>query len=411
VRQVGLEPDWGLGLVLLDAILQSLAEYAAVRAAIVEEPLLAAQMDMLVGSPYLGAIRVTVDSVVNAAVGSTIKAVGQPIFDGATFDTCYAEIEASLASPDVMHIVLAPLLGYSSETEVVRLTPTLSIRPLNESELARAIDLGLVTSIFGPGRPIFDPPSHTIELSRPVPKTLGDLPIEPVDALQRFQLESDNVPAHVVSGLRLFKGGNLATSGRMDSSSFYFMRDGGSYRVDDRPLLRYQPGYHLSESEAEQFVAFYQACNSEPVAKSPGLAMALRRMSFHSERPRPDDQIVDLMIAAEALFLGGRDDPERGEQRYRLALRAAAYTPTNTWDRRQLFRLFRSAYDARSVVAHGGTVNKCRLPDGQDIALVDFVKVAAEQLRSALKRAIEDTATAAKPFAVDWEALLLARLD
>jgi hypothetical protein len=39
---------------------------------------------------------------------------------------------------------------------------------------------------------------------------------------------------------------------------------------------------------------------------------ALRRFGFAAERSRPEDRIIDLMIAAEALFLRG------GEQRRAL---------------------------------------------------------------------------------------------
>jgi hypothetical protein len=56
------------------------------------------------------------------------------------------------------------------------------------------------------------------------------------------------------------------------------------------------------------------------------LANAVRRFSYACERDRPDDRLVDLMIAAESLFLGGESGPgNRGELSYRLSLRAAFF--------------------------------------------------------------------------------------
>jgi hypothetical protein len=34
-----------------------------------------------------------------------------------------------------------------------------------------------------------------------------------------------------------------------------------------------------------------------------GLALALRRLSYQAQRERPDDELLDIMIAAEAIYL------------------------------------------------------------------------------------------------------------
>jgi len=44
---------------------------------------------------------------------------------------------------------------------------------------------------------------------------------------------------------------------------------------------------------------------------------ALRRFNFAAERTLPEDAIVDLMIAAETLFLSEAAPVDRGELRYR----------------------------------------------------------------------------------------------
>lgn len=57
------------------------------------------------------------------------------------------------------------------------------------------------------------------------------------------------------------------------------------------------------------------------LARNKGLALALRRLSYQAQRERPDDELLDIMIAAEALYLTELgNEPYRGELNYCLAL-------------------------------------------------------------------------------------------
>lgn len=61
------------------------------------------------------------------------------------------------------------------------------------------------------------------------------------------------------------------------------------------------------------------------------------------------------MIAAEALFLSDLgSSTDRGELKYRLALRAAHFIEAADLTRRQVFEHMKRAYDVRSAIAHGG---------------------------------------------------------
>jgi hypothetical protein len=136
--------------------------------------------------------------------------------------------------------------------------------------------------------------------------------------------------------------------------------------------------------------------------------MAMRRLSYAAERTRAEDQIVDLMIAAEALFLEGGDDPYKSELRYRLSLRAAQFAPSERWGRHDIYRLFREAYDARSKVAHGGSVGSLSLPGKQEAMLSEFNTVVEEHLRAAVHKAVNQCVQTRRRFAVEWEAELLS---
>jgi hypothetical protein len=408
VRQEVAETDWSITAIRVWSRIEALPEYQGVLHAIEEEPSLASQMNTLVGGPTM-AMRIEPNIMVRSILGRVLKG-GQRQISLEEFNTAYADVVDGLASPTIDHSVVAPLMGFDSEFDRVPLSSSIGLRRMTEDEIGRTIDLGLVVSSFGPGRPVFHPPTFAIEFTRVVSKRVGDASADPEEAT-RLQQEADDGVIDALSVLRLFKAGNLDIAGHFESSSLYFLRGGGSFRSRERRRPTGQPTYRLRMAELEELQSFYKACDSKYVKQSKGLAMAIRRFGFSAERSRADDQIVDLMIAAEALFLEGSDNPQRGEQRYRMSLRAAAFTPTDVWTRRQLFSLYRTAYDARSIVAHGSIVEKCKLPDGKEISLPGFVVAVQEQLRRAIKRAVVQSATARKRFSVDWEGLLLMALD
>jgi hypothetical protein len=80
------------------------------------------------------------------------------------------------------------------------------------------------------------------------------------------------------------------------------------------------------------------------------LALALRRLSYQAHRQRVEDELVDILIAAEALYLS--DVGYATELSFRLAHRAAALCSPQklSMTRRNVFDLMRSAYGVRSVI-------------------------------------------------------------
>lgn len=138
------------------------------------------------------------------------------------------------------------------------------------------------------------------------------------------------------------------------------------------------------------------------------LSNALRRFRYAGDRERPDDRIVDLMIAAESVFLSDTGDPQsRGELRYRLALRSAFFIELPSWTRRQVFNVMSRAYDTRSEVVHGEEVNSVTL-QGEQVPLAAFADLVEEHLRTALRKAVKIAAgSPARVQLMDWEDLIL----
>jgi hypothetical protein len=135
----------------------------------------------------------------------------------------------------------------------------------------------------------------------------------------------------------------------------------------------------------------------------------MRRFELAAERSQPEDEIVDLMIAAESLFLTETSKRDRGEMRYRLATRVALLVGTTLDERMRLWDFARKAYDARSVIVHGGTPAEKDLLglDGQPLRLDLFADELEQVMRQALQIASR-TVAEGKPFPPNWEELMFA---
>ena len=173
--------------------------------------------------------------------------------------------------------------------------------------------------------------------------------------------------------------------------------------------LLHVPRYALSADDVEPLRRVWRALRSEGVKKREALGGALRRFEYSGERCRPEDRLVDLIIAAESLFLDDAGDPQsRGELRYRLALRSAFFAEMPGLTRRQVFDLMRRAYDTRSSVVHGKIPKSVQL-SGEVLPLEEFTDKVEDLIRTCLTKAVEiaQAETRRKPL-LDWDTLILA---
>ena len=129
------------------------------------------------------------------------------------------------------------------------------------------------------------------------------------------------------------------------------------------------------------------------------LTIALRRFRYATQRVRDDDRIVDLMIAAEALFIPrGRDTDEL---RFRTALNAAYFLGGSAADRRRIFEVVRAGYDLRSSVAHGEPASPVRA-NGLLLTVPELLETLEPLLRKALQKRLRNAGES-----IDWDLLTL----
>jgi hypothetical protein len=110
----------------------------------------------------------------------------------------------------------------------------------------------------------------------------------------------------------------------------------------------------ISESDAQSLIDIWKLLHGQHISKyQKRVANAARRVYYSDTRMHPEDMIVDCMIAAESLYL----DEEKNELSFRLSVNAAMWASDHNLERKRIFELFKNAYNLRSKVVHGGSVN------------------------------------------------------
>jgi hypothetical protein len=333
---------------------------------------------------------------------------GRYEFDAEHFAREYAAFEEVYYSPDILYEVVAPLQGLLIYNPV-RLSDDLAIDHLKESELnlSRRPRRGSTS-----GDPV-EAKLCAVRSSCRLPKIVGDdveIDLEAARKDDAKQAETNDRVEQVISALRLCGIESVFPAAIIHRTNRW------SFGHDRMFPGRFQPDIHFSTQAdgpwLSSFKQFWDGLQSERVHKCKFLDTAVRRYSYAHERHRLEDKIVDLLIAAEALFLSDykKDDPYIGEIRYRMSLRAAAFLATDGESRRRIFRQMRAAYDLRSLVVHGGEAEKVKLPkqtDGSPPQLEDFVWTIQELVRVALHKAIGLALRPKTPAAlVTWDELI-----
>ena len=167
---------------------------------------------------------------------------------------------------------------------------------------------------------------------------------------------------------------------------------------------RYNFGAPDSVPSFSDFAKAWAAFDSETVRGTPFLQLAIRRLTLAAARNDEKDRLLDLMIAAEALFLAGDGQAELS---FKLALRAALYLGDGSSVRRDIFKHFRRAYDLRSKIAHGEDPPVLALK-GSEMSSSEFVSAMADYLHRAVIKAAKQISQEPKSpkKLMDWDSLM-----
>lgn len=393
--------------------LSALDSWTAVLSAIHETAEVARQMDTMVGTSQR-ATRLEAQRLGSVVLPRPTEA-GQV---DEVFEQRYAELEAFLVADLIEQVVVWPVSRLSVHMMPLVLEPQVELDLMTDAELATALSLELVRSIF-PGHLQLDPDDEDRTCLRYrywLPKVVGVVAGEDDEVARRAWTDTENSLRKLrqcfEEALALTLAEPKLVAGRFIVAGGDWTPFGHSVAFDLAAVNRrvWTPPVALDAQQTHDLGAVWKLLRRlGPEPRHQGLALALRRLSYQAQRERPEDELLDLMIAAEALYLSSvGNETYRGELSYRLALRAAAYAEHlgPPFSKRDVFRLMQTAYEARSAIAHGGTPKPARLKlRGSTATLHDVVGATRSVLRSASKAALVQAIESTWP--PDWDDLVI----
>jgi hypothetical protein len=380
--------------------LAELPEYKRCHEALLADPKIAEQLDVLVGAGSRMSRSPTAEQLMRDLLGLGVRH-GDYRFDAERFEREYALFEEAFYGDDILYDIMVPLENLLIKG-AVRLSDDLEISPLTEEDIdpygISKVNLDIYGGLRGKPcavRSKFRAPKvvrrddeqdvgevGSAERAEYYSKQLGEFK----EYRARQERLNERIE-EVVNALRLFGVESVFHVVIIYRASKWFGHDA----VFPNPVRGGVPlVYDYDEEWLNMFRQLWQGVQSEGVTRRKYIGLAMRRLGYAHERHRVEDRIIDLLIAAEALFLsdtGG--ETYRGELQYRLAQRAGVLLGGDPAGRLKVYRHMREAYKLRSKVVHGGNPGQLRLEDGRPVSLEEFVETTKVYLRLALRKIID----------------------
>ncbi len=416
-RQTRSTPLWGVYYREHRDMLSALEQYEPCVRALESDPLISPQLGVPIPllvqlsgfnpSPSIDSHGVMLRVVTDVLAG-VVNHQGRMGFDEQAFDREYGAMEDAFRAEYVTVHSFAPLVGFASEASFILLEDNLTVVRLSDQERLACAHIG--EAVFEE-KMVHGVPAFGIKITHRFPKTVGGGirgrdPQEDAIWADVFALQSR--ASEVLCALSAYRRGGCWAPETINYTDSWF-RKHQSPRGQSLRLPRTERPYMLDTTAAEGLPVFWWELHSQGVSAERYLDVAVRRLRYAVERERPDDKLIDLIVAAEALFLndtkGG--DGRRG-QGQKLANRIAAFIAGSTEEYRIVRARLDTSYRARNAIMHGDRPSHVGpLTDDQ---LEELTTSVEEDVRTALRRMIR---LAADPLRacplVNWEELIPER--
>lgn len=374
-------PHYSSRLAFLSTDFESLPSFEKCVELAKKDEVIGPQLDAFVGGIFGARVRLDMQQIMRSLLGPMISDEGRIKYSEDRFQEQWREINRFLSQDDIPYVTLAPLPNLVADFPV-RITDKISIDRFSEKEVSRCILVQLLRPIFSTFEVVPKDSAVGIRSLSKSSKVVGDLQIQADSAKANNNLFDQNkVVLDVVLALRLLKPGKVVCSGILSYNMGQFIDFGiTSYRQAQPP----HPfsNFKLEQNEEERLKELWNLLTSANMDNRRFLEMALRRFNMACDRHSVEDQLVDLSIAAESLFL---HDVGGGELQFRLAIRAADFCGGSEYERRDVYALVRSAYKLRSRIVHG-----TELKNGEADKTSEVVTKFEDLLRFSIKKALRD---------------------
>lgn len=355
--------------------LSEIPEYEACLRELNRDPKISSQLEANVGSYSRGTLTPAATSMMRYIL-SMGRRDDQYTFNPDRFDREYCYFEETFYSDRLQYVAIAPLQGLLMEDSVVTLSDKIEIGRLVREEMGQ----------YRTPHSSWDDRWCAVRAKYEVPKIIGPKSESRYEEIQRERVveeEANDRIEDVVNALRLYGKITVYHSGIIHQPPKWFFIHSHSIpnRVLGENMLHYQFG---SDSDVQLFPQFWNKLENPKVKKE--LGTAVRRFSYSCVRHQNEDKIVDLMIAAESLFLRGTRE---GEKRFRLAFRAGRFLGTDLSKQKEVYDRMRKAYDLRSLLVHGGSAPSLRRSRGEITESDNLIGAVGDDVQRAILKAID----------------------
>ena len=298
-----------------------------------------------------------------------VETVGGFNYDENIFNDLYRELEEYIYTEGREIIVVAPLLNFELKgIEKIDLGDFI-IRKISEDEFKMLLGKNALGEI------------HPLYPYGGIFKTIWCIELKVKCPSKRRSEDLTPYIEKVITTLRLFKKGSIHYSAILDYPKVWKNHWGVSSHGGGEI---YGPRYELTDKDIESLKAFWNKFKSLNTQNYPFLDVSIRRFNFSYERRLPEDKLIDYITAFEALYLKGVEK----ELSYRLTLRCACFLGKDGEERRKIFEILKSAYDARSKIVHGEPIESKsfkKLLNKLNLNLPELSMQVEEYLRESIK--------------------------
>lgn len=409
VRVHGKFIEWSLICVKCENKLQELKEYNNCAKYLDENKTYSSQMNTLVGTK-MSAFQWQSRNIINATLLKILRNNSEPVFDNDLFEKEYPLLESILINDYFEHERITPLYGFHSNEETIRLNDEIEIVKLSDDKIIDFLNKGFQIGYnlgINSGDFCSNTSTNAIKINFRLKKIIGESKERKKAIDQDIPHLNRNTELEVINSLRVFKKGPVYSLCSIGHTDEYFS-EGYSFNHGQKLNIFDNKKYALNTNESKDFITFYNKVTKSEVKDKRFMQVAIDRFSRAIGRESPEDQIIDLLICAEALFLNELGNIQ-GELRYRLSHRAAFFIENEISERKKLFKFFKNLYDVRSNIVHGSE-KKIKMPskeDGEKFTLKEINEKSEYYLRKALIKAIELCLVPNAPkYLVDWDLII-----
>lgn len=356
----------------------------------------------------MGCVGYTIDSALQSLLPDFVVYESDPVGIGPyDFDEKYGALEDFITAEKMMVETLWPVQTLWLDDDLYQIDDVTTVRIATDEEIIFALSNGLIGALET---------KHVLRKSRErqalisrkaeVPK----IPKESDPVFMRLRRENKNFIENFQAVWSTLGNSELGVSAHMTRTPLGVWSPTFNNAIPTGLLFR-DPVF----AEARLLDGFKRVwlMVKDGDRVDPALQLSMRRLSFADKRDRIEDQVLDLVIAAEALYLS--DSGDKQELNFRASLRAAIWLDpdTNRVTRRRAFDLLKAAYGLRSAVAHGRSPSLETIKVGKEkIPLQKALDELRQIVQGGILKALDHSINAGNgKFDPHWEELLFNLLE